>query len=81
VMTPGMNALELIMYARGLDEMTTATLVVTGDQIADRDAAMLTQFGARLAGGRARLADTVGRLVREVASQPRVTGARRTLVG
>jgi serine/threonine protein kinase len=81
VMTPGMNALELLMYASSLDEMTTATLVVTGDAVAERDAAMLTQFGARLANGRARLADTVGRLVREVASTPRVTGARRTLVG
>jgi CheY-like chemotaxis protein len=81
VMSPGMNALELIMYARGLDEMTTATLVVTGDNIAERDAAMVTQFGARLAGGRARLADTIARLVREVAATPRVTGARRTLVG
>ncbi len=81
VATPGMNALELVMYARGLDEMATATLLVTGEGIAERDSAMLQQFGARVAGGRARLADTVGRLVREVAAQPRVTGARRTLVG
>lgn len=82
VMTPGMNALELIMYARGLEEMTSAALVVTGDGIAENDAAMLVQFGARVAGGgRGRLAETVGRLVREVAALPRVTGVRRTLVG
>lgn len=81
VTTPGMNALELIMYARGLDEMSGAILVVTGDTIAERDAAMVTQFGARLAGGRQRLADTIGRLVREVAAMPRVTSGKRTLLG
>lgn len=79
--TPGMNALELIMFAHSLEEMATATLVVTGDTVADSDAAMLTQFGARLVNGRARLADTIGRLVREVAATPRVTGMRRTLLG
>ncbi len=80
-MNTGMNALELIMYARGLDEMKGALLVVTGDGMSDGDAVMLAQFGARLAGGRARVAETVGRMVREVAALPRVTGARRTLVG
>ncbi len=81
LMNPGMNALELIMYARGLEEMKGAMLVVTGDGMGDRDAQMLAQFGARLAGGRNRVAEVVGRLVREVAALPRVTGARRTLVG
>lgn len=78
---PGMNALELIMYAHGLDEMKGAALVVTGDAVAERDAAMLAQFGARVAGGKSRINEVVGRLVREVAALPRVTGARRTLVG
>jgi serine/threonine protein kinase len=80
-MSSGMNALELVMYARGLDEMKGALLVVTGDGVTEGDAVILNQFGARVAGGRTRVAEVVGRLVREVAATPRITGARRTLVG
>jgi serine/threonine protein kinase len=81
VMNPGMNALELIMYARSLDELKGSLLVVTGDGMGEGDAAVLAQFGARVASGRTRVAEVVGRLVREVAAMPRITGARRTLVG
>lgn len=80
-MAGGMNALELVMYARGLDEMKGALIVVTGDGVSESDAAMLAQFGTRVTGGRTRVPDMVGRLVREVAATPRITGARRTLVG
>ncbi|MBE7454550.1 MAG: hypothetical protein HS111_38540 [Kofleriaceae bacterium] len=79
-MSPGMNALELVMYARGLEELRDAMLVVTGDGMGDRDGEMLGQLGARLAGDRGRVVEVVTRLVREVAAAPRLT-ARRTLVG
>ncbi len=78
---PGMNALELIMYARGLDEVASAALVVIGDSLAERDVAMLAQLGARVVSGRGRLGDVVAGLVQAVVAQPRVTSARRAVNG
>ena len=81
MVNPGMNALELIMYARGLDEVAGSALVVIGDNIAERDAAMLRQFGARLVSARGRLPEAVAGLVREVAAAPRVSAVRRSVTG
>jgi hypothetical protein len=78
---PGMNALELIMYARGLGEVSNALLVVIGDALADADEVMLAQFGARLVSGRNRVGDSVADLVRQVATLPRATSERRAVTG
>lgn len=76
----GMNALELVMFARGLEETAHATLVVLGPVHA-RDAAVFTQFGARLLGQPVRPGDAIGELVRAAAATPRLGQARRTVSG
>jgi len=81
LVVPGMNALELIMFAHGLDEMSGAVVAVLGDTFTERDAAMLTRFGARVAGARARIPDLVARLIDEAAVRPRTTGPRRSVSG
>lgn len=76
----GMNALELVMFARGLEESVHATLVVVGEVNA-RDHAVFAQFGARLIGNPARLGDAVAEIVRTAAATPRLGQARRTITG
>jgi hypothetical protein len=76
----GMNALELVMFTRGLEESVHATLVVVGEVNA-RDTAVFAQFGARLIGTPARLGDAVAEIVRAAAAAPRLGAARRTITG
>ena len=80
VANQGMNALELVMFARGLEESVHATLVVAG-HIAARDSAVFAQFGARLIGTPARLGDAVAEIVCATAAAPRLGQARRTVTG
>jgi|GEM_PF-1436898 len=80
VATQGMNALELVMFARGLEESVHATLVVLG-KVSERDTAVFAQFGARLLGTPVRLGDAVAEIVRAVAAAPRLGQARRTVTG
>lgn len=77
--TGGMNALELVMFARGLEEAVHAAIVVIGG-VNPRDTAVFAQFGARLVGTPARLGDLVADVVRAAAATPRLGAARRTQV-
>lgn len=74
----GMNALELVMFARGLEETAAAAIAVFGD-IPARDQPLFAQFGARLLDAGPRLSLTVADQIRTLAAAPRLGAARKTL--
>lgn len=74
----GMNALELVMFARGLEETATAAIAVFG-AISPRDQPLFAQFGARLLGDSARLGLVVAEQIRALAAAPRLGSARKTM--
>lgn len=77
----GMNAFELVMFARGLEEAATTTMVVLG-AVSARDRPMLTQFGAQLiASTGPRAGAAIAELVHGLATAPRLGSARRTVSG
>ena len=76
----GMNALELVMFARGLEETATTALVVYG-AVSPRDQPVFGQFAARLIDTGPRLGHAVAELVRTIAATPRLGAARRTVSG
>lgn len=76
-----MNALELCMYARGLDSEQRARLVLIGD-VPERDRAPFTAAGATFVSDDVRLADAVLEHVRAVAAaEPRRRKPRSTITG
>lgn len=80
VLSPGMNALELVMFARGLEDTAAAAVVVFGE-IGAADAALFGQFGARILPSGAQLGAAVAELVRAGAVTPRPVPPRRTVSG
>jgi len=67
-----MNALELLMYASGLDEARGTAFVAIADQIDPRDAAVFGQMGVSYTLVRtARFAETCSALIRKLATAPR----------
>ncbi|MEZ4401062.1 MAG: hypothetical protein R3B06_13645 [Kofleriaceae bacterium] len=81
VAAAGMNALELVMFARGLEDAAGAALVVYGDGLGANDRGVLAQFGARLVGAGPQLATVVAELVQAASTGPRTTASRRTVSG
>ena len=77
----GMNAFELVMFARGLEEAATTAMVVLG-AVSASDRPMLTQFGAQLiASSGPRAGAAIAELVHGLATAPRLGSARRTVSG
>ncbi|MBP9167959.1 MAG: response regulator [Kofleriaceae bacterium] len=76
----GMNALELVMFARGLEDTAQSTLVVFGD-VSRGDHALFEQFGARMLASGPQLGHAVAELVHASAAAPRLAPPRRSVVG
>ena len=74
--TPGMNALELVMFARGLEEAAASTLAVVG-AVSPRDQPLFAQFGAQVVDAGARITEVIADQVRAVAAAPRLGAARK----
>jgi CheY-like chemotaxis protein len=76
-----MNALELCMYARGLETEHAARIVMIGD-VSERDRALFTEHGASITPDDADLANAVLEQVRAIAtSTPRRRKPRSTVSG
>ncbi|MBK9033026.1 MAG: hypothetical protein IPL61_17450 [Myxococcales bacterium] len=80
VRAAGMNALELVMFTRGLEEAAATQLILYG-AINERDQPIVAQFGVNVIAAGPRLGRAVAALVRTQAAAPRLGNARRTVTG